>query len=132
MTLEAGNFEKAMIANAVFGGEAYTPAETFTLKLFSDTVSLDGDGTEIDAAGYTATEIENDNTNFAHTTSGAKVNAVAITTSTLTEDSDEVVSAGLFDEDGELRYREVFDTPFVIEDGQYYNLAPGDLTFSVS
>jgi len=130
--LEASNFEKEQISNAVFGGETYTPATVYTMKFFSDTVTLDGVGTEIGNAGYVPTDFNNDTTNFPHTTTGIKSNAVAIMTSTLTEDSDEIVSAGLFDENDELRYRKVFDTPFVIPNGSFYNLAIGELTFAVT
>lgn len=132
MALEASNFEKALLANSVFGGAAYTPAATFTIKLYSDTVDLDGVGTEITATGYAPKDITNDLTNFPSTTTGIKALAVAHAFDALTEDSDPIVSAGIFDEDDELRYREVFDTPFTILDTQFYNLAIGDLTYQVS
>lgn len=137
MGLDVSNYEKSLVANSVFGGEAYVPAESFFLKLFSDTVDLDGIGTEITNAGYAAAEIVNDTTNFPHTTgTGAKSNAVALRVpadpDTLTEDSDEVVSAGLFDEDDNLRYRKVFPTPFIIPNGSYFSLGIGELNFVVS
>lgn len=130
--LEASTFEKNAIANAVFGGTAYPAAETFTLKLFSNAVSLAGVGAEISTAGYAPLEIENDLTNFPTTTGGAKENAVQLDMDPLTADSPEIVSAGLFDEDDNLRYRKIFDAPFVIENTQYYSLAPGDLTLQIS
>lgn len=130
--LEASNFEKAAVANAIFGGETYPPAESFFLKFFSDTVTLDGVGTEISEDGYAPTEIENNLTNFPHTTTGIKANAVAIATPTMEEDSSEIVSAGLFDEDDNLRYRKVFTTPFTIASGSFYNLAIGELTFTAT
>ncbi len=132
MALEVSNFEKALLANSVFGGAAYAPAGTFTLKLFVDTVDLDGVGDECDAAGYAPKDITNNLTNFPSTTTGIKALAVAHAFDPVTADTDPIVSCGLFDEDGELRYREVFDTPFVIENGQFYNLAIGDLTFQIS
>jgi hypothetical protein len=132
MSLEASTYEKNQIANSVFGGAAYTPAETFTLKLFSNTVSLAGVGTEISTAGYAAKTIPNDTTNFPTTTDGTKENALQIDMDPLTADSPEIVSAGLFDEDGNLRYRKVFAVPFVIENGQYYSLAAGDLSLQIS
>jgi hypothetical protein len=130
--LEASNYTKASIANAEFGGEPHVSAETYFLKFFSDTVDLDGDGTEITTLDYVPTEIDNDTLNFPHTTNGIKTNAIAIPSATLGADSPEIVSVGLFDEDDNLRYRKVFDTPFVIASGSYYNLAVGELTFTVS
>ncbi len=132
MSLEASTFEKAAIANAVFGGVTYPDATAFTLKLFSNAVTLAGVGTEINADGYEPLVITNNLTNFPSTTDGEKENAVQLEMATLTEDSIEVVSAGLFDENGNLRYREIFDVPFVIGAGQFYALAPGDLTFTAS
>lgn len=132
MALEVSNFEKALLANSVFGGAAYAPAGTFTLKLFTDTVDLDGVGTECDAAGYAPKDITNDLTNFPSTTTGIKSLAVAHAFDTVTEDTDPIVSCGIFDQSGNLRYREVFDTPFTILNTQFYNLAVGDLTYTVS
>jgi hypothetical protein len=132
MALEASTYEKNAVANAVFGGTTYPDAVTFTLKLFSNTVSLAGVGTEITADGYEPLDITNNLTNFPTTSDGTKENAVQFDMETLTEDSEEIVSAGLFDESGNLRYREVFATPFVIEAGQYYSLGIGDLSFEVS
>jgi len=130
--LEASTFEKAAIANSVFGGTTYPDAVTFTLKLFSNTVSLAGVGDEIATAGYAPLAITNNLTNFPTTTTGAKANAVQLDMTTLTADSPEIVSAGLFDENGNLRYRKVFAAPFSILNGQYYSLGIGDLTFSAS
>jgi hypothetical protein len=132
MALEASTYEKNAIANAVFGGVSYPDAVTFTLKLFSDTVSLAGVGTEITTAGYADKDIPNNLANFPLTTTGEKENALQIDMDPLTADSPEIVSAGLFDEDGNLRYRKVFAVPFVIENGQFYSLAAGDLTLSIS
>lgn len=132
MALDASTFTKASIANAEFGGTAHVAAETYTLKLFSDMVSLGGIGTEIDADGYEPFEIENNLTNFPTATTGMKANAVAFQMSTLAEDSEEVVSAGLFDEDGNLRYRKVFAEAFIIPTGLYYIANVGDLTFVAS
>lgn len=130
--LEASNFTKASIANAEFGGTPHVAAETYELRLYSNTVSLDGIGLEIIADGYEPLVFDNDLTNFPTTTTGIKTNAVALLMETLTEDSEEIVSAGLFDEEGNLRYRKVYAVPFIIESGQYYNLNPGDLTFQAS
>ncbi len=130
--LEASNYTKASLANAEFGGEPHVSAEIYSLKLFSDTVDLEGVGTEITTLDYEPKEFDNDTVNFPHTTTGIKINAVAITMATLGADSPEIVSAGLFDEDDNLRYRKVFDTPFIITSGSYYNLAIGQLTFIVS
>lgn len=132
MALEVSNYEKALLANSVFGGATYTPATTFTLKLYYDTVDLDGVGDECDAAGYAAKNITNNLTNFPSTTTGIKSLAVAHAFATLTADSDPIVSCGIFDQSGNLRYREVFDTPFTILNTQFYNLAVGDLTYTVS
>lgn len=128
MALEASNYTKSNIANALFG--KVTPALTTTLqlRLFSDTVDLDGVGTELTNTGYAALDITNNLTNFPLTTDGIKTNAVAFAMATLSEDSDEVVSAGIFDKDtDELLFRKVFTTPFVIASGNYYNLAIGEL-----
>ena len=130
--LEASTFEKAAIANAIFGGTTYPDAVTFTLKLFSDAVSLAGVGTEITTAGYADKDIPNNLANFPTTANGEKENALQIDFDPLTADSPEIVSAGLFDENGNLRYRKVFAVPFVIENGQYYSLTPGDLSFSAA
>jgi len=132
MALEASTFEKAAIANAVFGGTTYPDTVTFTLKLFSNTVSLAGVGTELTTAGYAAKTITNNLTNFPTTSTGVKENAVQFDMTTLTADSPEIVSAGLFDENGNLRYRKVFAAPFVIQNGQYYSLGIADLTFTAS
>lgn len=130
MALEASTYEKNAIANAVFGATDYPEVVTWTLKLFSNTVSLAGVGTELTTAGYAPKTIPNNTTNFPTTTDGTKANALQIDMTTLTADSPEIVSAGLFDQAGNLRYRKVFAAPFEIENGQYYSLAPGDLTFS--
>jgi hypothetical protein len=127
--MEASTFEKAQIANSIFGGSAYVPAEIFTLRLFSNAVSLAGVGTEISTAGYAAKTIPNDLTNFPATATGEKENALQIDMDPLTADSPEIVSAGLFDENGNLRYRKIFAVPFTVLNGQYYSLAPGELTF---
>jgi len=132
MSLEASTFEKAAIANSVFGGTTYPDALTYTLKLFSNTVTLAGVGTEIATAGYAALSITNNLTNFPTTGTGIKSNAIALDMTTLTADSPEIVSAGLFDEFGNLRYRKVFAAPFIIENGQYYSLGIADLTFTAS
>lgn len=130
--LEASTYERAAIANAVFGGTAYPDAATYTLKLFSNAVSLAGVGTEITADGYEPLEITNNLVNFPSAADGEKENAVQLEMTTLAEDSAEIVSAGLFDENGNLRYCKVFDTPFIIQSGQFYALAPGDLTIQIS
>jgi hypothetical protein len=130
--LEASNYTKASIANAEFGGEPHVSAETYSLKFFSDTVDLNGVGTEITTLDYEPTEFDNDTVNFPHTTTGIKSNALALTSATLGADSPEIVSVGLFDEDDNLRYRKVFTTPFIIASGSYYNLAVGELTYTVS
>jgi hypothetical protein len=132
MSLEASTFEKNAIANAVFGGTAYEPATTWTLRLFSNAVSLAGVGTEISTAGYAAKTFPNNLTNFPVTLDGSKENALAIEMNALEASSPEIVSAGLFDEDGHLRYRKIFSVPFTIENGQYYSLSPADLSFVVS
>lgn len=132
MALEASNYEKAAIANAVFGGTTYPDAGVYTLKLFSNAVSLAGVGTEITTAGYAPLAIPNNLTNFPTSAVGEKENAAALQMTTLTANSPEIVSAGLFDENGNLRYREVFAVPFTIPAGSFFLLQPGDLSFSCS
>lgn len=130
--LEASSFEKQKLANSIFGGAAYPPAVTLTLKLFSDTVSLAGIGTEITTNGYAAVEFDNDTVTFPALTNGTSENEVVIQTDIFTEDSPEIVSAGLFDQLGNLRYRKVFAAPFQILSGQFFELAAGELKISVS
>lgn len=130
--LEASNYKKAMIANMEFGKVSPTLTTTFELRLFSDIVDLDGVGTELANTGYAPKQFTNNLTNFPSTTDGIKLNAVAIAMDALSEDSDEVQSAGIFDVDtGELLYRKVFTTPFVIASGNYYNLAINELKLQI-
>jgi hypothetical protein len=131
MALEASNYKKAQIANQEFGKVSPTLTTTFELRLFSDIVDLDGIGTELTNTGYAPKQFTNNLTNFPSTTDGIKLNAVAIDMDALSEDSDEVQSAGIFDvATDELLYRKVFTTPFVIASGNYYNLAIGELKFT--
>lgn len=126
--LEASNFTKNRIANAEFGGTAYTPATALVIKLFSDLISLDGAGTEITTAGYLPLSIANNLTNFPTTSEGVKENAVQFEMEPLEADSPEIVSIGIFDEDDNLLYRKSFaSAPFVIQDTFFLNIAPGDL-----
>lgn len=132
MALEASNFTKSRIANKEFGGTAYTPAETLIIKLFTDLISLDGVGTELDAAGYEPLEVENDLTNFPTTTTGVKENAVQLEMAVLTETSDEILSAGIFDEDDNLLYRKSFvSSPITIAATYGLVFAPGDISLSI-
>lgn len=130
--LEASSFEKQKLANSIFGGAAYSPASTLTLKLFSDTVSLSGVGTEITTDGYEAVEFDNDAATFPFLTDGTAENAVVIQTDVFTADSPEIVSAGLFDQLGNLRYRKIFAAPFQVLSGQFFELATGELSLSIS
>lgn len=132
MPAELSNFEKAMQANAAFGAVAYVPATIFTVKLYYNTVDLDGVGTECSAAGYAAKAINNNLTNFPSTLTGIKSLAVAHAFTTLSATSSPIVSAGIFDQLGNMRFREVFGASFIIESGQFYNLAVGDLTYTAS
>ena len=130
--LEASSFEKQKLANSIFGGAAYPSATGFTLKLFSDTVSLSGVGTEITTDGYEAVTFDNNVTTFPALTDGTSANAIVIQTDVFTEDSPEIVSAGLYDQLGNLRYRKVFSAPFQILSGQFFELAIGELKITVS
>lgn len=132
MYFEISNYEKSLIANAAFGGETYTPAGVFSLRLFSNTVDLDGIGTEITTAGYARITINNNTTVFPHTTDGQKQSATSFSSATLTAASPEIVSAGLFDQSGNLRYRKVFQTPFVISSGSYFAVSAGELILVVT
>jgi hypothetical protein len=133
MSLEASNFKKAQVANMEFGKVSPTLTTTFELRLFSDIVDLEGVGTELTNTGYVPLQFTNNLTNFPSTTDGIKLNAVAFSMATLGEDSDEVVSLGIFDADtDELLYRKVFTTPFVIASGNFYNIAIGELRFAVT
>ena len=130
MALEISTYRKSQIANAEFGKVTPVLTDNFQLKLFSNTVSLAGVGTELTGGGYAALTIANNLTNFPATTNGVKTNAVALQMATLSADSLEVVSAGLFDlATGELLYRKVFAVPFVIANGSFFILSVGDLRF---
>ncbi|MCD9186695.1 MAG: hypothetical protein LUM44_09690 [Pyrinomonadaceae bacterium] len=129
---QASIFTKSKIANAEFGATAYTPADTLVIKLFTTTLDLNGTGTELVATGYEPLEIANNLTNFPTTTTGIKTNGVNFEMSMLEEDSDEIAAIGIFDDADNLLYRKNVDTPFVIENGQYLNFAPGDITLTVS
>jgi hypothetical protein len=130
--LEASNFEKQKLANSIFGGAVYPQAEKLTLKLFEDIVSLDGVGTEITTAGYAPVTFDNDTVTFPSRTDGTSENDITIQTPAFTADSPEILSAGLFDENGNLRYRKVFPSPFQILTSEFYELAPGELTIQIS
>ncbi len=132
MALEISNFEKARRANQAFGGGSYTAATSFEVKAFYTVVDLDGLGTECDAAGYAPIEITNNTTNFPSTTTGIKTLAVAHSSDTFTEDSDDILSFGIFDQLGNLIARKVLSSPLVVENGQSLTIAVSDLTFTVS
>jgi|GEM_PF-3781735 len=131
--LEASNFTKSRIANAEFGGTAYTPATALVIKLFSDLISLNGVGTEITTAGYSMLSIPNNLTNFPTSSSGVKENAVQVEMEPFEADSPEIVSIGIFDEMDNLLYRKSFASePFVIQGTYFLTLAPGDLKLEIS
>lgn len=131
--LEASNYTKNKIANAEFGGTYLSPTDTFFIKLFTTTLSLDGVGTEVVSAGYEPLEVENDLTNFPTTVDGTKANAVALQMSTFEEDSDEILAIGFFDADDNLLYRKNFSSsPIIIENGYYLRFEIGDITFYVA
>lgn len=131
MALEVSNFEKSRLANLVCGSGTYTKAVTFYVKAFYTTVDLDGVGDECDAAGYEAIEITNNSTNFPTTTTGIKSLAVSHSSPTFTEDSEDIVSFGLFDENDNMIGRKVLTSPIIVENGQNLTIAVGDLSFTV-
>jgi len=130
--LETSSFEKQKLANSIFGGAVYPKASSFELKMFSDTVSLLGIGTEITTDGYEAIEFDNDTVTFPALTDGTAANAVVLQTDVFTEDSPEIVSVGIFDQLGNLRYRKVYSAPFQILSGQFFELAVGELSLEIS
>jgi hypothetical protein len=133
MSLEASNFTKAKIANAEFGGTAYTPAETLVIKLFSDLISLEGLGEEITTAGYAPLSITNSLANFPTTTDGIKTNAVQFESDPFEADSPEIVSIGIFDEDDNLLYRKSFASlPITINETYFLIFAAGDIRLEIS
>jgi len=130
---EASNFTKQSIAECEFGGAAHEPAETYTMRLFSDTVDLGGDGTEITTGGYAEVEFDNDNVTFPFLNNGTSENAVVIQTDVFTDDSPAIKSVGFFDENGNLRYRKVYpDNAVFVLSGNVFRLDTGMLTFSLS
>lgn len=128
---EASNFTRQSIAECEFGGAAHEPAETYTMKLFSDTVDLDGAGTEITTGGYSAVDFDNNNVTFPFLNDGTSENAVPIQTDVFTGDSPAIKSVGFFDENGSLRYRKVYpdNTVFVLT-GNVFQLDSGMLSFA--
>ena len=132
MALEVSNFEKARRANQAFGGASYTPATTFVVKVFYTAIDLDGVGVECDAAGYEPIEIANNTTNFPTTTTGVKSLAVSHSSPVFTETSEEILSYGIFDENGNFLFREVLTEPKIVVNGYQLTLAVGMLTFTVS
>ena len=132
MAFEISNYYKSKRSNNVLGNVAMPSIPTLRLKLFSNIVDLDGTGTELSGGGYAALDIANNTTNFPPTATGTTTNAVAFTMTTLTADSLEVVSAGIFDTAGNLLIRKVFATPFIIPSGQAYLLGIGDFSLTDS
>lgn len=129
-TVEFSLRERLKIANAIFGGEAYVIPETYTLKAYSNTIALDGTGgTELDNDGYSAIEFDNDTTMFPHATSTLP-KASAVEYHKDFEEDASIQSEGLFDEDGHLVLRVVYDPPLEVLAGQQWRFAVGAITLN--
>lgn len=130
MSFEFSLFERNRIVNAMFGGAAYTPATSFKVKAYSNTISLTGTGgTEITSAGYSEINVPNNTTIFPTTTTGAKA-STAEYTRPLTADAS-IKSIGVFDQDGNFIGRKVYATPLAVLAGQDWRFPVGSITPSV-
>lgn len=127
---EISDFEKAKLAQQIMGKVDYPAANNFTLKLFSDVVTPGGVGTELTAPEYEQFTFANNLTNFPARTDGQSVNANSMQSADVFSENATYQSIGLFDENGNLRYREVVTR--TISTGQYQKTNAGDITLIIS
>jgi hypothetical protein len=127
---EISTFEKTKLAQQIFGKVDYPAVNTFTLKLFSDVVTLAGVGTEFTTPEYEQFTFANNLTNFPARTDGQSINANSMQSANVFSEDATYQSIGLFDENDELRYREVVTR--TIYAGEYQKTNAGDLTLIIS
>ena len=130
--MNIGNYLRNSILNETIAGTGFVPADTLEIRLFSTTLTAAGVGTEITNAGYARKTISNDTTNFPTSTSGTKTNALRIDIDAATEDWDDVLAVGLFDEDDNLYFYENFPSAISILNGQNLFFDAGDISISLS
>lgn len=127
---EISNFLKAAIAKELFGGVDLVKATSFTLKLFSDVVDLDGTGTELTAPEYEAFTFANNLTNFPARTDGQSINDFSMQSADVFSEDAVYQSIGIFDHLGNLWFRKVVTR--TIFSGQFQIIENGDLVLAIS
>lgn len=126
---EVSNYLKQKIANELMGGVDLTKATTFTMKLFSDIVELDGTGTELTTPEYEAFTFTNNTTNFPARTDGQSISDFSMQSADVFSEDATYQSIGIFDHLGNLWFRKTA-TRTILE-GQYQLIENGDLVLQV-
>lgn len=127
---EISTYLKQKLANELMGGVDLTKATSFTMKLFSDIVDLDGDGTELTTPEYEAFTFANNTTNFPARTDGQSISDFTMQSADVFSEDATYQSIGIFDHLGNLWFRKVVTR--TISEGQYQLIEEGDITLIIS
>lgn len=130
MAFQVSNYLKQRIAQSLCGGVDLTKATSFTMKLFTDNVSLEGVGTELTTPEYEQFTFTNNLTNFPALTGGTAVNDFTDQSADTFSEDAPYQSIGIFDQSGNLWFREINLSRTILL-GQFQQIEVGDLVFEV-
>lgn len=126
---EISTFLGNMIAQELCGGVDLVKATSFTYKLFSDVVDLEGVGTELTVPEYEQFVLPNNLTTFPARIDMSAVNAAEYQSADVFSEDATYQSIGVFDHLGNLWFRKVVTR--TITAGQFQVLEASDFELTV-
>lgn len=126
---EMSNYLENALINATLRNTAYTSPTTVYVGLFTSDPTDAGSGTEVSGGSYARTAVT-----FGAPSNGASTNSAAVEFPQATGDWGTITHIGILDasSSGNLLYHTALDTSKVIQTGDIFKIATGNLSVTLS
>lgn len=126
---EMSNYLENALINATLRNTAYTSPTTVYVGLFTSDPTDAGSGTEVSGGSYARTAVT-----FGAPSNGASTNSAAVEFPQATGDWGTISHIGILDAStsGNLLYHTALDTSKVIQTGDIFKIATGNLSVTLS
>jgi len=126
---EMSNYLENALINATLRNTAYTSPATVYVGLFTSDPTDAGSGTEVSGGSYARTAVT-----FGAPSNGASTNSAAVEFPQATGNWGTITHIGILDasSSGNLLYHTALDTSKVIQTGDIFKIATGNLSVTLS